>query len=142
MAVTLSVVCAIGCIAALAEGAPAQRGGRAGGLGSLIVLVRDARTKRPVPLASVHEHEQLAGGITDEFGSAALNRLTPGIVHVRVSLRPYVARLDSIRIRAGRQDTLRIALRPDTGTLKREETMIVNLNARGWSGWCFTCGNR
>ncbi len=96
-------------------------------LGSLVVIVRDARTRRPIPLVNVLDLDRRVGAMANPRGVAELRCLATGKVRLRLYLRGYVGREGAVMLAAGRTDTLRLALRRDPRKLPPEDSIRVEI---------------
>jgi hypothetical protein len=107
----LLIAVTVGVLSGAAVTHAEQQEARCKDLGTLVVLVRDARTKVPIPLANVLDTGRQSGTMADQAGIAVLNCVAPGMVRVRVYTRSYLAKVDSALVHAGAVDTLRVELR-------------------------------
>lgn len=81
---------------------------------TVVGVVTDTLTQAPVADASVFVAHTTRGTTTDDAGRFRLDALPPGTARLVVSMVGYKAQVRTRWLQAGRADTLRVALAPDT----------------------------
>jgi hypothetical protein len=99
--------------------------------GSLVVVIREGRTKWPVPLVTVVDTRSQTGAISSPAGVAELKALTPGRVKLRFYHERFLSRTATATVHAGRSDTLRIALTRDPHP-RKDKTIMVDIKRPAW----------
>jgi hypothetical protein len=79
--------------------------------GTLIAVVRDT-TGHPVEYCGVMITQQQIGGLTDAEGITRIKNVSPGIWHVSWRFLGYVSDSAVVQFQPGREETLRVLLRP------------------------------
>jgi len=79
--------------------------------GRLLIIVRDSLTSAPLGGALVRVPGTRWGALTDETGRGVILGITPGILEVRVSAESHLPSIDTVVVKSGGYDTLRVLLR-------------------------------
>lgn len=81
--------------------------------GKLVILASEWETGRPVAFGNVMVVGEHRGAMTDEAGAGTISDLEPGLKRLKFRALGWLPRTDSVRVDAGRTDTLRVRLRRD-----------------------------